>query len=116
MKNCTKHKSVMKKDVIKFLDILQNKIYIDFTFGSGGHSFEINKYLNKDSFLIINDKDKNCKKYIFIKKNLNFFFINFYIISYIAKLNITKIANGIIADLGISYDQLLKKKKLGYVF
>lgn len=103
------HKPVMLKNVIKNLDIKINSFYIDLTYGSGGHSNELNKYIQSHENLIMIDK---CKKaYIYSLKYTKYSFnINFENLIKINKLFKIKIYDGIISDLGISSNQLLKQK------
>ena len=51
------HNPVMLKETIKSLDIKSNGIYVDLTFGGGGHSNEILKCLGKNGKLIAFDQD-----------------------------------------------------------
>ena len=57
------HISVLKNEVINALNIKKNGIYIDATFGRGGHSLEILKKLNKDGKLIAIDRDIDAITY-----------------------------------------------------
>lgn len=57
------HISVLKNEVINALNIKENGIYIDATFGRGGHSLEILKKLNKDGKLIAIDRDIDAITY-----------------------------------------------------
>lgn len=52
------HTSVLLKEVIEGLDIKANGIYIDGTFGRGGHSLAILEQLNKEGRLYALDKDQ----------------------------------------------------------
>lgn len=106
-----KHYTVMKKQAVDSLNCQKGKIYIDATFGGGGHSEEILKRISPDGVLVAFDVDqdaisygserlkkyKNIKivkdSYINIKKNLQ-------------ELGIKKITGGILFDLGASYHQL----------
>ena len=57
------HISVLKNEVINALNIKESGIYIDATFGRGGHSLEILKKLNKDGKLIAIDRDIDAITY-----------------------------------------------------
>ena len=52
-----KHKSVLLDEVIKYLNVKQDGIYIDATVGYAGHSGEVLKKLNKKGFLFAFDQD-----------------------------------------------------------
>lgn len=103
------HKPVMLKNSIKKLDIKINSIYIDLTYGGGGHSNEINKYIPNNINLITIDKCKKAYKSSIknIKYSLN---INFENLIKLNKLFKIKVYDGIIIDLGISTNQLLNHK------
>lgn len=111
------HKSVMINELTKFIDINPNGLYVDSTFGLGGHSKEILKYLNLKSKLFIFEKDfiSYCyAKNMFLNDlRVKFFFSSFEHISYFfLKENYL---DGIICDLGLSLDQIKDKSKgLGF--
>lgn len=96
------HEPVLLSDSIKGLNIKPNGVYVDLTFGGGGHSKEIFKNL-KDGYLIVFDQDEeavrngkwNNDRFIMINKN--FSDLN-------TELQRLKFFNvdGIIADLGVS--------------
>ncbi len=103
------HKPVMVSEVIKFLDINPNGIYIDSTFGLGGHSRELIKFLNKNGCLIILDKD-----YFFYSVAKKMFKSDFRVVascisfeSYFKIIRNLKISNidGVVTDLGLSLNQ-----------
>lgn len=105
------HTSVMLNELLKFLDILPDGIYFDCTFGVGGHSLELNKYLNRFSSLNVIDKDFS----FFNKKKNNNRNITCYKCSFDKMTDIVDtyslygIIDGIFIDLGISKNQLLNK-------
>ena len=96
------HEPVLLSDSIKGLNIKPNGVYVDLTFGGGGHSKELFKNL-KDGYLIAFDQDEeavrngkwNNDRFIMINKN--FSDLN-------TELQRLKFFNvdGIIADLGVS--------------
>ncbi|MFI4847257.1 MAG: 16S rRNA (cytosine(1402)-N(4))-methyltransferase RsmH [Candidatus Makana argininalis] len=112
------HKSVLLKETIESLKIKPNGIYIDCTFGNGGHSNLILKNLNKYGNLISIDRDPNSIKKALLLKDKRFKIIhgNFSQINYfISKLNLIGKINGIIYDLGVSSLQLDNPKR-GFSF
>ncbi|WP_343188353.1 16S rRNA (cytosine(1402)-N(4))-methyltransferase RsmH [Buchnera aphidicola (Ceratoglyphina bambusae)] len=118
MKIYKNHVSVLLKEVIKNLKIKKNGIYIDCTFGLGGHSKNILKKIKKNGFLYSFDKDPNTLKFSKKIENKNFHFINDSfenLLKYTKKFNITKKVNGILLDLGISKNQIYDKKR-GFSF
>ena len=52
-----KHETVLLNEAVAALDIKENGVYIDATFGRGGHSAEIIKQLGPDGRLLLIDKD-----------------------------------------------------------
>ena len=96
----------MLKETIKSLDIKSNGIYVDLTFGGGGHSNEILKCLGKNGKLIAFDQDTDSmrneiKDDRFILINQNFKFLTQNLIFYGHKY-----VDGILADLGVSSFQI----------
>jgi 16S rRNA (cytosine1402-N4)-methyltransferase len=102
-----KHNPVMLDEVIKYLNVIPNGIYIDCTLGYGGHSGEMLKKLNKEGFLFAFDQDIEAIKYSdqklsAISNNYKIIKSNFVDI----KKYINKKVNGIMFDLGVSSPQL----------
>ena len=56
------HVSVLIKESIELLKINPNGIYLDCTFGRGGHSQKILEHLNSQGRLIAIDKDQEAIK------------------------------------------------------
>ncbi|QFQ32064.1 16S rRNA (cytosine(1402)-N(4))-methyltransferase RsmH [Buchnera aphidicola] len=113
-----KHIPVMKKELIESLKIEENGIYIDSTFGMGGHSLEILKKLGEKGKLYAIDKDFNS---VLIGKKIQDkrFYIthnNFSkILNYARSEKIIKKVDGILFDLGISSLQIEDYKR-GFSF
>ncbi|WP_185860932.1 16S rRNA (cytosine(1402)-N(4))-methyltransferase RsmH [Blattabacterium cuenoti] len=101
------HKPVLVKESIENLITDQNGIYVDVTFGGGGHSYAILKKLNKKAILISLDQDKESIKKNFIKdKRFHLFHNNFiHIRNILNRSHIDKVS-GILVDLGISSLQI----------
>ena len=114
------HKPVLLDEVISFLNIQKDKIYVDCTLGFAGHSLEILKKLDGTGILIGIEKDKDTLE--FAKENLKdfsnikLFNSNFLDLKNILKsLNIEKITGGVLLDLGINSYQLSDSKR-GFSF
>ncbi len=105
------HVPVLSNEVISFLDIKPNGIYVDGTCGLGGHSKLILKNLSKDGVLIAIDLDKDAIKEARLnlknKTSKIYFENNSYsnLPEILTKLNI-KGVDGILLDLGLSSMQL----------
>ena len=55
------HDPVLLQDCIRFLNIRPKGIYVDATFGGGGHSKAILQMLNPDGRLIAFDQDDEAR-------------------------------------------------------
>ena len=100
----TYHKAVLLTECIEGLNIKPNGIYVDVTFGGGGHSREILKYL-VDGRLFAFDRDDDVLENIPHDKNLKLIQTNYKNIKRFLRLEgVTKV-DGILADLGVSSHQ-----------
>lgn len=109
------HKSVLLKEVITYLKVKENGIYVDCTAGYAGHSSEILKRV-KRGYLFAFDQDEEAVKYSNQKLQVigkNFEVINSNFINLKAELNKRKVTkvDGILFDLGVSSVQLDKKER-----
>ncbi|XBC41971.1 MAG: 16S rRNA (cytosine(1402)-N(4))-methyltransferase RsmH [Buchnera aphidicola (Kaburagia rhusicola rhusicola)] len=112
------HIPVLKEEAITSLNIKQNGIYIDCTFGCGGHSKEILKNLNQNGKLYAIDKDPFSINIASKIQDHRFYFIsdNFSnALQYFQKTNITKKVDGILLDLGVSSIQISNSNR-GFSF
>jgi 16S rRNA (cytosine1402-N4)-methyltransferase len=101
------HKPVMLKECIEALNINPEGIYVDVTFGGGGHSLAILEHI-KGGRLIAFDQDDDARKEAekITSRSFTFCQANFMYLKKYLKLNgVTKV-NGILADLGISSHQI----------
>ena len=100
------HVPVLLKEVIEHLNIIPGGIYVDCTFGGGGHSRKILEMLNEDGRLIVFDQDKDAERNVPEDKRVTFVPHNFRHLQRMLRFHkITKV-NGILADLGISSHQI----------
>lgn len=99
------HNPVLLKDSVDGLNIKPDGIYVDVTFGGGGHSKEILSRLGPDGKLFAFDQDEDAlentikdDRFVLINENFRFIkrFLRFYNI---------KNVDGILADLGVSSHQ-----------
>lgn len=99
------HIPVMLGSCIEGLAIDPNGIYVDLTFGGGGHSREILKYL-KGGHLYGFDQDSDAEANIPDDDRFTFIEANFRDFKkYLRLYSVTKV-DGILADLGISSHQI----------
>ncbi|MFN6040120.1 MAG: 16S rRNA (cytosine(1402)-N(4))-methyltransferase RsmH, partial [Bacteroidota bacterium] len=99
------HQPVLLQDCINGLNIQENGIYADVTFGGGGHSKEILKHLGPEGKLFVFDQDPDAKKNLWDDKRLIFIQQNFRHLKNFMRLHGVKSLNGILADLGVSSHQ-----------
>jgi len=99
------HVPVMLQPCIDGLNIKPDGVYVDVTFGGGGHSREILKHLGSKGKLIAFDQDPDAQanvpvddRFIFIDQNFGFLKNNL-------RLKGFKQVDGILADLGVSSHQ-----------
>lgn len=101
------HNPVMLTECMEALNIRPDGIYVDATFGGGGHSIKILEQLPSGR-LIAFDQDEDAKREAEKIQSRSFTFCqaNFMYLKRYLKLNgVTKV-NGILADLGISSHQI----------
>ncbi len=99
------HIPVMLQECIEGLAIDPDGVYVDVTFGGGGHSREILKHLSEKGRLIAFDQDKDASENIPDDERLIFVHANFAEIKPFLRLHGYRQVDGILADLGVSSHQ-----------
>lgn len=100
------HVSVMLKECIEGLRIKPEGIYVDVTFGGGGHSKSILEKLDERGRLFAFDVDEYASRNKIDDKRFTLIQTNYRHLKRFLKLyNVTKV-NGILADFGISSYQI----------
>ena len=99
------HNPVLLKETVGGLDIKQDGVYVDATFGGGGHSREILASLGSNGRLIAFDQDKDTllnliDDHRFLLINENFRFMQRFL-----RFHGVKAVDGILADFGVSSHQ-----------
>ena len=98
----TYHVPVLLKESVDGLDIQPDGIYVDVTFGGGGHSQEILSRLGKKGHLYSFDQDADAEKNILADDRFTFVRSNFrYISQWMRYYQVEKI-DGLLGDLGVS--------------
>lgn len=98
----TYHVPVLMKDSVDGLNISSGGIYVDVTFGGGGHSREILSSLDADGHLYSFDQDADAEKNIINDGRLTFVRSNFrYLKNWMRYYGVDHI-DGLLADLGVS--------------
>ena len=99
------HVPVMLQEVIDGLKIDPSGVYVDCTFGGGGHSKAILEKLNKEGRLIAFDQDEDAKRNIPADPRITFIPQNFRHLQRFLRLHKIAEVDGILADLGVSSHQ-----------
>src|ERR1035437_5466254 len=96
------HTPALLNETIEGLNIKPDGIYVDVTFGGGGHSLEILKQLGDNGKLLGFDQDEDAIKNVMTDSRFIFVRSNFqYLKNFLRYHNIDKV-DGILADLGVS--------------
>lgn len=111
MMSNTYHIPVLLQPCIDGLNINPDGVYVDITFGGGGHSKEILKHLSEKGRLFSFDQDEDAKNNLLVDKRFTFIPHNFrYISNYLKLYGITQV-DGILGDLGVSSHQFDKGER-----
>ena len=105
------HKSVLTEEVLKGLKIYPSGVYVDATYGGGGHSREILKKLNKNGKLFGFDQDPDSAINTIDDNRFELIVANFSFLTQYLKYYQINSVDGILADLGVSshqFDQQLR--------
>ncbi len=101
----TYHVPVLFNEAIEGLNIKADGVYVDCTFGGGGHSKGILERLNKQGRLIAFDQDADAQNNLPPDERLVFVPANFRYLQRFLRLNRFTQVDGILADLGVSSHQ-----------
>lgn len=96
------HQPVLLHECIEQLNIKPDGVYLDATFGGGGHSKEILKHLGAKGKLIVFDQDADAKKNVPDDDRVIFVPENFRYADRFVRLYKLKSLDGVLADLGVS--------------
>ncbi|WP_447766729.1 16S rRNA (cytosine(1402)-N(4))-methyltransferase RsmH [Sphingobacterium faecium] len=99
------HVPVMLKECMDALAIKPNGIYVDVTFGGGGHSREILKHLGPEGKLFAFDQDPDALNNVIDDSRFTLIHQNFRFLKNNLRVNGVKQVDGILADLGVSSHQ-----------
>jgi 16S rRNA (cytosine1402-N4)-methyltransferase len=98
----TYHVPVLLKESVDGLDIQPDGIYVDVTFGGGGHSREILSRLGKNGHLYSFDQDADAEKNIVDDDRFTFVRSNFRYIGQWMRYYGVEHIDGLLGDLGVS--------------
>ena len=99
------HNPVLLEETVNGLNIKEDGVYVDVTFGGGGHSREILKSLGPNGRLVAFDQDKDAllntiddARFLLINENFRY-------IKRFLRFHGVKSVDGILADFGVSSHQ-----------
>ena len=105
------HTPVLLAESVEGLNIIEDGIYVDATYGGGGHSREILSRLGEKGQLIAFDQDFDSKSNLIDDNRLLFINENFMYLKKFLKLNNISKLDGILADFGVSSYQIDKPER-----
>lgn len=105
------HIPVLLSEVIEGLRINPDGIYVDCTFGGGGHSKAILQKLSAKGKLVAFDKDDDAKQNLPDDERIIFIAQNFRHLQRFLRLHNITAVDGIMADLGVSSHQFDEGKR-----
>jgi 16S rRNA (cytosine1402-N4)-methyltransferase len=100
------HIPILAKESIEALAIKKDGVYLDATFGGGGHSRLILNELGEKGRLFAFDQDDDSLRNLIEDERFTFNHHNFRYIKQFLRLHGVKQVDGILADLGVSSHQL----------
>jgi len=99
------HNPVLLKETVDGLNICPDGVYVDVTFGGGGHSREIMSRLGENGKLFAFDQDLDALKNAIDDERFTLINENFRFIKRFLRFYGIKQVDGILADLGVSSHQ-----------
>lgn len=113
---CCYHVPVMLRECLEGLDIRPSGVYVDVTFGGGGHSREILRRLDGEGRLFGFDQDQDAERnipdddrFIFVRSNFR------YLYNFMRYYGEAGSVDGLLADLGVSSHHFDDKER-GFSF
>lgn len=105
------HNPVLLKESVDGLQIEPHGVYVDVTFGGGGHSAEILKRLGEDGKLYAFDQDADAKENALKDPRFTLIPENFRFIKRFLRFEGVKKVDGILGDFGVSSHQFNKAER-----
>ncbi|WP_420321747.1 16S rRNA (cytosine(1402)-N(4))-methyltransferase RsmH [Flagellimonas sp.] len=99
------HNPVLLQESVDGLGIKENGVYVDVTFGGGGHSKEILKRLGNEGRLIAFDQDEDALANAIDDERFQLINQNFQFLKQYLKFYGIRKVDGILADFGVSSHQ-----------
>lgn len=105
MKRMNYHNPVLLKETVDGLNIQEDGVYVDVTFGGGGHSKEILKRLGSKGKLFAFDQDSDALENKIDDERFTLIHENFRYIKRFLRFYGVKEVDGVLADFGVSSHQ-----------
>lgn len=105
------HNPVLLQESVDGLAIKEDGVYVDVTFGGGGHSKEILKRLGSEGKLFAFDQDEDALENRLVDERFTLIAANFRFIKQYLKFYGIKRVDGILADFGVSSHQFDKAER-----
>lgn len=105
------HTPVLLQEAINGLAVKTDGIYVDCTFGGGGHSRALLEHLGEKGILVAFDQDEDAKKNLPLDGRVIFVPQNFRHLQRFLRLHKITQVDGILADLGVSSHQFDKAER-----
>jgi len=99
------HNPVLLKETVDGLNIKEDGVYVDVTFGGGGHSQEILSRLGDKGRLIAFDQDQDALLNKIIDSRFTLINENFRYVKRFLRFHGVKSVDGVLADFGVSSHQ-----------
>lgn len=109
------HIPALLPETLAALDIKPQGVYVDVTFGGGGHSRAILENLNEQGHLYSFDQDEDAVKRAFVDPRFTIVYSNFRFLSNFLQYHKVEGVDGILADLGVSFHHFDDKDR-GFSF
>ncbi len=105
------HIPVLFEECIEAMKLSDGKVFVDVTFGGGGHSREILAKISSDSVLLSFDQDDDAKENLLDDERFIFVNSNFRYLKNFLKFYGYEKVDAILADLGVSSHQFDKRER-----
>ena len=105
MENLEYHNPVLLKETVDGLNIKPDGVYVDVTFGGGGHSREILSRLGENGRLLAFDQDPDAKENMIDDKRFTLIPENFRFLRQFLRFYGHKTVDGVLGDFGVSSHQ-----------
>lgn len=99
------HRPALLTEVLEGMFLKSDGVYVDVTFGGGGHSREILKRLSQNGKLFAFDQDPDARQNLWSDERMVFVPQNFIYLKNFLRVHDALPVDGVLADLGVSFYQ-----------